>query len=304
MARNIRSFVSANEQFDEEFFNDFKEKLEKSAVQSKTQESLFDQINAVINGARSKFSTVTAVVEDMKERSGLTAYLKTSKEINVENEVKKTASIKTAKPTKEETLEKLEEQASKLVKEKRWLDFGKVCGKIAKLIKDTNLKTNVVKVKVPKVFADDWAIGYCETIGEKLSDNEVKALKKKFAQDTNQAFDKKIPVESIKVVEPIVIKKVPSIKNTIENYINSTKGTLSISAIIEKIKAIHKSDVPDVNDWEDENLLKFITKLNLTAKKNNPNFYHNDLNLGKQDVLNDNEIDPSNYNAFYLLESK
>ena len=152
MARNIRSFVSANEQFDEEFFNDFKEKLEKSAVQSKTQESLFDQINAVINGARSKFSTVTAVVEDMKERSGLTAYLKTSKEINVENEVKKTASIKTAKPTKEETLEKLEEQASKLVKEKRWLDFGKVCGKIAKLIKDTNLKTNVIKVKVPVII--------------------------------------------------------------------------------------------------------------------------------------------------------
>lgn len=304
MARNVRSFVSANDEYNEEFFNEFKEKLEKAAVQSKTQESLFDQINAVINGARSKFSTVNAVVEDMKERSGLTAYLKTSKELDSNADVKKTASVKLSKATKEDNLEKLEEQALKLVKEKRWLELGKICGKIAKLIKNTKLTSNITKVKVPKAFADDWAIGYCETIGEKLSDNEVKALKKKFAQDNNSAFDKKIPVESIEIVEPIVIKKVPNIKNTIENYINSTKGTLSISAIIEKIKAIHKSDIPDINDWEDENLLKFISKLNLMAKKNNPIFYHSDANLGKQDIINDDEIDPSNYNAFYLLESK
>ena len=58
------------------------------------------------------------------------------------------------------------------------------------------------------------------------------------------------------------------------------------------------------DDWEDENLLKFISKLNLTAKKNNPTFYYSSTNLGKQDVINDSEIDPSNYNAFYSIEVK
>lgn len=293
--------LSLNNELSQELLQEFKEKLEKAAVQSKRQDSLFEQINSIINGSRSKFSTVNAVVEDMKERSGLTAYLQASQNTENNADVKKTAS---KKESKEEKLEKLEEEAFKLCKEKRWLEVGKVCGKIAKLIKDTDLKSKIIKIKVPKVFADDWAMGYCQTLGEKLSDTEIKSLKKKFAQDNNKAFDKKVEIEPIKIVEPIVIKKVPTIKNTIENYINSTKGTLPITAIIEKIKSIHKSDIPDVNDWEDENLLKFISKLNLTAKKNNPTFYYSSTNLGKQDVINDSEIDPSNYNAFYSIEVK
>jgi hypothetical protein len=49
--------------------------LEKSAVQPKSVDSsMFDQINSIMN-SKSKYPSVAAAVEDMKERSGLKAYL-------------------------------------------------------------------------------------------------------------------------------------------------------------------------------------------------------------------------------------
>ena len=49
--------------------------LEKAAVQPKSVDSsMFDQINSIMN-SKSKYPSVAAAVEDMKERSGLKAYL-------------------------------------------------------------------------------------------------------------------------------------------------------------------------------------------------------------------------------------
>lgn len=59
------------------FLDELAANLEKNAVQPvRTDNSLFHQINTIMNGGvSSKFSTVSEVVEDMKARSGLTAYL-------------------------------------------------------------------------------------------------------------------------------------------------------------------------------------------------------------------------------------
>lgn len=61
----------------------FEKKLEKNAVQPKNvDQSLFDQINSIMNNTQSKYPSVAAAVEDMKERSGLTAYLQKIQDIN------------------------------------------------------------------------------------------------------------------------------------------------------------------------------------------------------------------------------
>ena len=72
----------------------FQSQLSKSAVQPRDVDaSLFDQINSIMNG-KSKYPSVAAAVEDMKDRSGLTAYLDRISKVSVDEETgnKKTAS--------------------------------------------------------------------------------------------------------------------------------------------------------------------------------------------------------------------
>lgn len=126
----------------------------------------------------------------------------------------------------------------------------------------------------------------------KTSDNEETTTKT--AADQNDGCDKKD-------FTPIVIKKVPSIKSTLENYIRDTKGNLPIPAIIDKIRSIHRSDVSEAKDWDDDKLLKMVSHLNLEAKRSNPGIYENYSNLGRQDNTGDSEIDPSNRDAFHSL---
>ncbi len=193
---------NADEEIDENhWLKQFQNKLEREAVQSKSNQSVFEQITSIMN-SKSKYPSVEAAVEDMKERSGLKAYLE-----------------------------------NKLSNDK----------------------------KLPKT-----------------------------ASDENNAIHKQIDL-------PIVIKKYPPIKSTIENYIKDTKGNLPIPAIIDKIKSIHKSDVSHAEDWEDEKLVRLVSALNLKAKKDNPAILDNPGNLGTLDVLDDSEIDPSNTDAFYAL---
>lgn len=199
-------YRQSDSQDDEDhWLKQFENNLAKSAVQSRqVDQSLFDQINSIMNGSKSKYTSVADAVEQMKERSGLNQYLKNS-EI-VENNKKKASST-----------------------------------------------------------------------------------------DKNQAIDKKVDLT------PIVIKKKPQILNTLQNYINDSKGNLAIPAIISKIQSIHSSDVSEARDWEDENLIRLISKLNLEAKRNNPANYENYNNLGKRDYTNDSDIDPSNLDAFHGL---
>src|SRR5574338_1085322 len=176
MSRYQRHSTVINRQADESIGEDhwlkqFEKTLQKGAVQPKSQQSLFDQINSIMNG-KSKYTSVEAAVQDMQERSGLTAYL--------------------------DKINKSSEHAS--------------------------------------------------------------VSKKAEASDNQNCFEK-----SVKGV-PIVIMKHPDIQQTLDNYIRDTKGNLPVPAIIDKIRSIHQGDVSDAKDWDDENLIRLVSKMNLAAK--------------------------------------
>jgi len=134
---------------------------------------------------------------------------------------------------------------------------------------------------------------YLNNINKTSKEESVKT--KKTASDNNGAIDKKVPMS------PIVFAKCPRAKETARNYITSTRGNLPVPAIIQKIKSIHGGDVSDASDWEEDGLVRAISKMNLEEKSKN---YADDMhysNLGKGDDTNDTDIDPSNMDAFHAL---
>lgn len=207
VSRNTDEHIS-----EDHWLSQFEKSLQKGAVQPKSQTSLFDQISSVMNGnSQSKYPSVQAAVDDMMHRSGLSNYLKTSKE----------------------------EEGNK-----------------------------------------------------------------KVAADQNADFDKNIPVEQKQedTNTPDAIRENPAILRTLENYIKSTRGNLPIPAIIDKLRSIHRSDIAEDKMWEDDKLIRLVSKLNLEAKKNNPASYEDYFNLAVGDRDNaDSDVDPSNTDAFNAL---
>jgi len=207
VSRNTDEHIS-----EDHWLKQFEKSLEKGAVQPRPQSSLYDQINSIMNGTPSKYPSVQAAVDDMMQRSGLSNYLKTSKENDEGN--------------------------------------------------------------------------------------------KKIAGDQNDNFDKTIPVEQKQQDTniPDIIRENPAILKTLENYIRSTRGNLPIPAIIDKLHSIHRTDVPKDKMWDDDKLIRLVSKLNLEAKKNNPANYEDYANLavGDRDTA-DSNVDPSNTDAFNAL---
>lgn len=200
---------------EDHWFKQFEKKLEKGAVQPRNPQTLFDQINSIMNGTKARYNSVEDAVEDMKARSGLTAYL--------------------------ERLSTSSEESS-----------------------------------------DD---------NRKVAQNNTETARSP-ENDQNQAMEKKIP---------IVFKKCPQASDTLDNYIRDTKGNLPVPAIIDKLKSIHRGDVSDAKDWEDDNLILEVSKRNLEAKKTNPESYQNYAHLGTRDTSGESEVDPSNRDAFFAL---
>jgi len=121
MVKNSRHQGVISRQSDESYSEDhwlkeFENKLQKTSVQPRGH-SLFDQISSIMN-TKSKYPSVQAAVDDMMQRSGLTAYLdnvKTSTE-ETSGKPKKTAQLKEdskipdvikAKPSIKHTLENI-----------------------------------------------------------------------------------------------------------------------------------------------------------------------------------------------------
>lgn len=206
MSKYIRhqSIISRNADENEDgdhWLKQFEKNLQKEAVQSKNVDnSLFNQITSIMNGSKSKYTSVQAAVDDMQQRSGLTAYLEKIKMSGEEEPAKKVASENTKEVKKNST--------------------------------------------------------------------------------------------------PIVFKKVPSIKKTFENYIRESKGNLPVPAIIDHVRSIHQRDVSDAKDWDEDNLIRAVSVMNLHAKKDNTDNYHNDDTLGSRNRSNDSDIDISNTDAF------
>lgn len=209
VSRNSDEYVS-----EDHWLKQFEKKLEKGAVQPRSQDSLYDQINSIMNGTSPKYPSVQAAVEDMMQRSGLTNYLE----------------IKESQEQNDETT--------------------------------------------------------------------------KVATDQNNDFDKSVPVERKQedTTTPDVIRENPSILKTLENYIRTTRGNLPIPAIIDKLRSIHRADVSEDKKWEDDKLIRLVSKMNLQAKKDNPTNYEDYSNLasGDRDSAN-SDVDPSNTDAFNAL---
>jgi hypothetical protein len=101
---------------------------------------------------------------------------------------------------------------------------------------------------------------------------------------------------------PRVIQEIPGAARTLDNIVKESKGNLPISAILQRLRALHAKDTADESVWDDEKLLHLISQLNLEAKKNNPGVFENFDNLGKTDHANlDTDIDASNTDAFNIL---
>jgi hypothetical protein len=72
--QSVISRQSDSDYSEDHWLKQFEQKLQKGAVQPYKGDSLYDQINSIMNG-KSKYPSVQAAVDDMMSRSGLTAYL-------------------------------------------------------------------------------------------------------------------------------------------------------------------------------------------------------------------------------------
>jgi hypothetical protein len=177
--------------------NDFIKNLDKLATQPR-QENLFSQIQSIVNGTGSKFSSVEDKVKDMQERSGFAEYRRKVSE-------------------KEETT------------------------KVAQV--EENSETN---------------------------DN------------------------------PEAIKKFPPLGIAINSYVDKIKGSDSIISVIEKMKSLYRSELPEDTDWNDVNLYEYINQAIIRAKHQyvTPGYTGFEAN---SDTVDDLHVDESNNDPFAIL---
>jgi hypothetical protein len=187
---------------EDHWLKEFEKKLLKDAVQPRSNSSLYDQINSIMNGTKAKYPSVQAAVDDMMQRSGLSNYLKVSEE----------------------------------------------------------------------------------------------------TEGTKKVAQSQVAPQKARSDSPDIVVENPAILRTIENYVKATRGNLPIPAILDKIRSIHQGDVSEDKLWEDDKLIRLISKLNLEAKKNNPASYedYSNLAVGDRDA-GESDIDPSNTDAFNAL---
>lgn len=122
------------------------------------------------------------------------------------------------------------------------------------------------------------------------------ATEKTASLDDNEAKDKK--------KGPVLFIKFPNVKKTFENVIKGARGNLSIPAIFNKVKSIHQNDVCEAKDWEDEEVFRYVSNLNLNAKKENPSTYDDYTNLGTNDDLSNSDVEKDNSDIFGNLSSQ
>jgi hypothetical protein len=122
--------------------------------------------------------------------------------------------------------------------------------------------------------------------------------KNKIAEAQDSSSSSKSPELQTKEYKmPLVIQMHPDILNTLENIITDSKGNKSVPTILNKLHSLHAKDVGDEAAWEDDKLIRLISKMNLEAKTNNPGSYENFSGLGKQDN-SIADLDTSNSDAF------
>ena len=114
----------ADSRIDEDhWLKQFEKNLQKSAVQSRrVDQSLFDQINSIMGNSKSKYKSVSAAVEDMMQRSGLTDHLH-----DINKKSKNNTQIKKASELLEENLK---QEAKEAIDQQDWFSLGHVMGEL------------------------------------------------------------------------------------------------------------------------------------------------------------------------------
>ena len=282
ISRNTDEHIS-----EDHWLKKFESSLQKGAVQPRSQQSVYDQINSIMNGTKSKYTTVQSAVDDMMARSGLTNYLKVSNKQEIKA---KTASEDYTQVGARDGKEDLDNQG-----------FG------------SDILASIKSSKIPMPPSleawSQYAHGYKD--GSKMSEthfvHEMKKIQDYFSKrstDQNNDIDKMIPVEKKQqdTDTPDVMIENPSILKTLENCIKSNRGNLPVPTIISKLRSIHQNDISDDKKWDDDKLIRLVSKLNLEAKRNNPSNYENYNDLGSNDRDNaESDVDPSNTDAFNAL---
>lgn len=86
--------------------------------------------------------------------------------------------------------------------------------------------------------------------------------------------------------EIALFKQYPNVKQTIINCITDNNGTLSVPSILERVKSIHNNEVNNEGLWNDDALIKFISKTNLQEKSKETTPV---TNLGKNPDLSEED---------------
>lgn len=160
-------------------------------------------------------------------------------------------------------------------------------------IMNTKSKYPSVQAAVDDMMHRSGLSTYLETIKE----SQEKVPEEK-ATKTAQLVPQFVPEHGT----PKVIQAIPAVAKTIDNIVRESKGNLPISAILQRIHALHAKDTASEDVWDDEELIRYISQKNLEAKKNNPGVFENYDSLGKTDHANlDSDIDESNTDAFNIL---
>lgn len=122
-----------------------------------------------------------------------------------------------------------------------------------------------------------------------IEKNNFANMQQKQAQNVEQSNDK----------QPHLFTEHPEIKETFDNYINDTHGNVSVPAVLDKVKNLHKFEV-DNEEWNDDDLLAYVDKKCNDVKESNPT--PDSQGLGKLTHFNDtSDVDPSNRDAFFSL---
>lgn len=170
-------------------------------------------------------------------------------------------------------------------------------------IMNTKSKYPSVQAAVDDMMHRSGLTAYLDNV--KTSTEEPSDQPKKTAQDNQQAKAKRKREhehEHKHESKPKILEAIPGLKRTLENIIRETRGNMPISAIVARLQSLHSKDCNDASMWDDENLLRLVSKCNLEAKKSNPGMFENFDNLGKTDHSgNESDIDPSNTDAFNAL---
>ncbi len=161
-------------------------------------------------------------------------------------------------------------------------------------IMNTKSKYPSVQAAVDDMMQRSGLTSYLENV--KVSEEAPKDQPRKTAQDESSAKLNENPHT------PDVIKQKASILRTLENIVKESKGNLPVPAVIARLRSLHARDISDEGAWDDEKLVRLVSRCNLRAKKDNPGTFDKFDDLGRSDhFATESDIDASNTDAFNAL---